>query len=405
MPAGTVILLGLLLVFGAPAPGDVASQKKTDASPSARFLELFDDYRHGDADAAIVSLGRWKETDVIAEGFPPAGADPHVRAALVMFFTETGMRKGTFGKFSDTSPKNILLLGWGLDKNFEVFSYRSYLLVKELTAQARKNRDEELLALVGRWYALSIAYCQRYRCPAEEGLQAMADHEVNDRPEVPLLIGSLSEPHAGLFQPTDQIVLHMFPLPGQITAETVTCSGSMMVGPDGCIYRPDDPNNDSNPTREAIWNYRRAINFDPSLIEGHLRLGRMLFLVNRKKDARPHLEQAFRDAQSRSLDYLTYVAALFLGDLNESENRLAEAADQFQLAAKLAPTSHVANLALGEALLRNGENSGWAEARHMFDDEPGFRKPPEPMTYYQLNQYWRAASDLRLLRDFVRSWR
>jgi Flp pilus assembly protein TadD len=175
----------------------------------------------------------------------------------------------------------------------------------------------------------------------------------------------------------------------------------MIVGPDGCMYRPDDLD---NPTREATWNYRRAVSIDPTNVEAHLRLGRMLFLINRKKDARPHLEQAFHDAQARKLDYLTYVAALFLGDLNRAEERFADAVENFRVAVALAPTAHTANLALGEALLRSGDSSGWAEARQMFDDEPGFAKQPEPMAYYLLNQYWRAAVDLRLMRDIVRSW-
>ena len=113
--------------------------------PSARFSLLFLQYRRADADAAVDALSRWTEGEVLAEGRAPSpNDDAWTRAALVSMLTEAGMRKGTFGRFSDFSPKSILLTGWGLDKNFEAYSFRSYSIVKDLTRVAQRRHDVAL---------------------------------------------------------------------------------------------------------------------------------------------------------------------------------------------------------------------------------------------------------------------
>src|SRR5579871_3589995 len=162
--------------------------------PSARFSLLFLQYRQADADAAVANLAKWTEGELMAEAVSSPTDDVWARAALATFLTEAGMRRGTFGLFSDYSPDSILLKDWGLDKNFEVASYRSQTIVKDLTRIAKKRNDDELLLFCGRWYAAATSYALRHANYAVKGLRDLADHDVGETGPVRLLMGSMYEP-------------------------------------------------------------------------------------------------------------------------------------------------------------------------------------------------------------------
>jgi tetratricopeptide (TPR) repeat protein len=357
-------------------------------------------YLRSDADAAIDALSQWTEGEVIAEAVPAPNDDVWARLALVSLLTETGMRKGTFGQWSDYSPKYILDKGWGLDKNFEIFSFRAYSLIKDLTRTARSKKDDALLRLCGRWYAMGTSFAVRFRSAAREGLQSIADRDLNDMPEVALVIGSYWESLDGPFVPIAQAP------PPAVTG----CSVVHFEGPDGCVYSPNRNAligvEQLNPTREALWGFKRAIELDPAMPEPHLRLGRLLHLLNLNVDAREQLQRALQDAIEQDLRFVTYMAGLFLGELEEHEQRWSDAVKHIRVAVAAAPTSHIANVALGEALLKSGDRGGWDEARRMFDDEDqAHPKKLDPWFYYRFAQYWRLASDLRDMRQTVRKAR
>ena len=137
--------------------------------------------------------------------------------------------------------------------------------------------------------------------PSFSGLQAMADHELGETPAVRLLIGSLIEPRVGPFMPT----------------ATMGARPGLFMGPDGLAYQKAcaDPCPRVTPTQEALYLLHRAVDADPALVEAHLRLGHVLHLINQNTEAKPHLERALRDAREQHLNFLVYMAGLFLGDV------------------------------------------------------------------------------------------
>jgi tetratricopeptide (TPR) repeat protein len=387
-----IVWLVASVIAASPAQKPQTARKPAPAvlsRPSARFSLLLLQYRRADADAAIESLSKWTEGEVLSEAVPSPNDDAWTRAALVSMLTEAGMRKGTFGRFSDFSPKSILLTGWGLDKNFEVYSFRSYSIVKDLTRMAQRRHDDALLTLCSRWYVMATVFSMRNGRPSFSGLQAMADHDLGETAAVRLLIGSLIEPRVGPFMPT----------------ATMGARPGLFMGPDGLAYQKAcaSPCPRVTPTQEALYLLHHAIDADPALVEAHLRLGHVLHLINQNIEAKPHLERALRDAREQHLNYLVYMAGLFLGDVAEHDNRFTDAIAYFREAIAVDPTAHIANVALGDALLRAGDGSGWAEARRMFDDEDQHHpKKTDPWFYYRTAQFWRLASDLREMRQLVR---
>lgn len=336
--------------------------------PSARFQLLFLQYRRADSDAAIDALSKWTEGELLAEAVPSPNDDIWTRAALVAFLTETGMRSGKFGYYSFYSPQWILDKSWGLDKNYEVYAFRSYAIVKDLTRTATLRHDDALLQFCARWYVMTVSYSLRYRRPARIGLQAMADHDLIDTVEIRLLIGSVGEP---LGEPIGSP-----PPPPRIIPPGI---------------------------QQGLWAMKEVLRRDPANVEAHLRLGHLRRLINENIEARAHLERALHDATERRLSFLAYMAGIFLGELDEHENRIADAITHFRAAVAADPGAHLANIALGDALLRSGDASGWAEARQMFDGEDqNHPKSLDPVYYYRFAQYWNLAALLREMRKTAR---
>jgi hypothetical protein len=395
-PAPPVITGSVRQLVGSQLPGRKLPPPAILSRPSARFSLLFLQYRRADSEAAVDSLSKWTEGEVLSEAVPSPTDDAWTRAALVSMLTEAGIRKGTFGRFSDYSPASILLTGWGLDKNFEVYSFRAFSLVKDLTRIAQTKRDDTLLTFCSRWYVIAASYSLRNGRQSREGLQAMANHDLNDRPEIQLFIGSFYEAIAGPF----------------VSTAIFTCWHPPLVqlwfeGPDGCIRDPEPPPPGAvNPKREALWGFRSALKTDSSLVEAHLRLGRFLHLLGQNLEAREHLEIAYGESKKRNIGFMTYMAGLFLGELDEHEDRLTDAVAHIRAAVDADPTAHIANVALGDAMLRAGDSQGWADARHLFDDEDqNHPKKLDPWFFYRFAQYWQVAAGLREMRQIVKDAR
>jgi len=357
--------------------------------PSARFSLLFLQYRHGDSDAAVDTLSKWTEGDVIAEAVPSPNDDVWMRASLASFLTEAGMHGGRFGYFSEFAPQSILLRGWGLDKVFEIYSYRSYSIVKDLTRIADRKEDDRLRSFCARWYVYMTSFSIRYRRPALTGLQAMADHDLSEDPDVSLMLGSIYESRSGPF------------------AESATAGcGRMIVSPDGCVPNPKTVTGDGSaaPTQEAAFLFKHALKVNPNLAEAHLRLGRLQHLLNQTADARPHLEQALQLAAQQDLGYVAYMAELYLGDIEEHDEHWPRAIALLRAAVRADPGAHIANIALGEALLRSGDRSGWVEAKQMFEGESqDAPRSLDPWFFYRFAQYWHMGAWLREIRQIARS--
>ena len=110
---------------------------------------------------------------------------------------------------------------------------------------------------------------------------------------------------------------------------------------------------DAQPFRaRAISLYRAAFDTAPDHAEGHLRLGRTLFLNGDEAAAAVELERALAASTDRRIVYLQH---LFLGALFERQDRLPEAERQYDMSAAAVPGAQTATLALTALRIRMGK--------------------------------------------------
>jgi TPR repeat protein len=130
-------------------------------------------------------------------------------------------------------------------------------------------------------------------------------------------------------------------------------------------------------------------------------------LIGWEKEARVALERGLADSDETHNVFGTYMASLFLGEIDEEmhgvEDKLAQAARHYQLAVEAVPRAHMARLALGQVLVRDGKDNGWLVARQMLEGEGAVRAAvPDPYAVYLFAQDWNLASRMRIMREWVR---
>ena len=94
---------------------------------------------------------------------------------------------------------------------------------------------------------------------------------------------------------------------------------------------------------QAEQDYLEALRFDQSYALAHIRLGRVLQLSGKLREARVSLERGQKIASGPLAPYL---AALFMGALQQDEKDIAGARQSFELAVAKAPNSQPAVVAL-----------------------------------------------------------
>jgi tetratricopeptide (TPR) repeat protein len=102
---------------------------------------------------------------------------------------------------------------------------------------------------------------------------------------------------------------------------------------------------------DAEGSYKRAVDADPSYALARIRLGRVEFLLNDPGRARTSLARGQASARGASQEFL---AAMFMGALQQSENDLAGARQSFERALAIAPRSQYAVAALAFLELLSG---------------------------------------------------
>ena len=194
-----------LVLVACLAVGVIAAGPQTSASSAPAFDQLFDQYRRGDAAAAVDAFSFWDNQRVSLEARrPDSTTDSASIAALALFLTETGFRRQTFGGFVEGTPPGfqpflgpMLFLGdWGLEDIFEPRSFRAHQLIETLVRRAKADRDERLLSFCRSWYILAVSYCERWQLQCTRGLLEEGEHHFggND-PEYLLLVGSIRQPY------------------------------------------------------------------------------------------------------------------------------------------------------------------------------------------------------------------
>lgn len=105
--------------------------------------------------------------------------------------------------------------------------------------------------------------------------------------------------------------------------------------------------------------YAKALRRDPGLLEARLRLGRVLLLRGRPREALPELERVLRGSPRPAQSYM---ARLFEGRTRERLGDPQGAAAAFAAAVERVPSGQSALVALGRALDRLGEGTRAQEA-------------------------------------------
>ncbi len=150
----------------------------------------------------------------------------------------------------------------------------------------------------------------------------------------------------------------------------------------------------------ALWERVRrtfddALAADASLHEARLRLGRVLWRLDRPEPARA----CFEEVLARSDDkVLLYLAHLFLGRIHEDQNRLADAEKEYQAALAVRPSSEAAAVALSHARLVLGDTVGAREAMDLGLEQVRLRVGGDPYKNYPMTHTREGQADLDAMR-------
>ncbi|MBN2318412.1 MAG: tetratricopeptide repeat protein [Acidobacteria bacterium] len=121
------------------------------------------------------------------------------------------------------------------------------------------------------------------------------------------------------------------------------------IPPDGMVYTFGSEKSELKQAREY---FQKALKADPDFAEARLHLGRIRGLLGDHKEA---LEELRKAARSLTDAQLLYYCSLYLGNELASLNRLTEAREQYEIAAKLYPGAQSPLLGLSQLALKTGD--------------------------------------------------
>ncbi len=139
-------------------------------------------------------------------------------------------------------------------------------------------------------------------------------------------------------------------------------------------------------TLDGLWarvrrTFEEAVAADPGLHEARLRLGRVLWRLNRPEPARACFEEVLSKSDDK---VLLYLAHLFLGRIHEDQNRLANAEKEYQAALVIRPLSEAASMAVSHTRLLMGDPEGAREVLGSGLDRVGLRAEIDPYKVYPM---------------------
>jgi hypothetical protein len=150
----------------------------------------------------------------------------------------------------------------------------------------------------------------------------------------------------------------------------------------------------------ALWERARrtfdeAIAADPKLHEARLRLGRVLWRLDRPEPARACFEEVLSKSDDK---VLLYLAHLFLGRIHEDQGRLGEAEKQYEAALAVRSTSDAAAVALSHVRLVMGDTGGAREAMEFGLNQLRVRVDGDPFKNYPMTHTREGQAALDALR-------
>ncbi len=137
--------------------------------------------------------------------------------------------------------------------------------------------------------------------------------------------------------------------------------------------------------------YRAAVAAMPGRLEARLRLGRVLQQRDRLPEARTELAPLVAAGDLR----VAYLAALFLGGIEDHEHHAAAAAGLYDRAAALIPSAQTARLAASEIRHRGGDRQAAADA---IPAAAGDGNDLDPWWSYVFGEFWRGEILLNAIR-------
>jgi tetratricopeptide (TPR) repeat protein len=382
------LLATLMLAFAGLVPAAPPRQ----SSPAQDLATLSEQYRHGDATAAVLRFATWDDKRLaeatlfvsnpkrVARTLEDATLArslnaPFSLASLVLLHTEVAILAGTMTALPPASP--------ALADRHAAAALRH---VQTLTRQAAT--DPGIRAFCRRWYVLVISVYSQFWRTADARVLARAGREAfGDEAEFLLAAGSVAETQMGPYEDVDAARTALAPAP--------VSRADCLVVPGGVV---------TEDRRDAEQSLRRALALDPPLVEARLRLGHVLLLENRPTEAQPELERALADARGADHTFVAHLAALFLGQLHERARRVDAARNAYETAISISPDGQSAHLAIGRLLVASGrQDEGWAAVRRMLGEGDGTRSPGQDLwQLYRGAQFWQAEDRLQWLRAWVR---
>lgn len=345
------------------------------ASP---YLDLVNQYRTGDQDDAVKALAVLREgrsadrvldelesLPVSATSVPDPAKAPQAAAALHLETAFYMMRRGE----TSAAAQHLHIARQIVDSSR--FQHLAKIRPELRDEHARFRRDVYLGVL--------------WMLQAEHGDDPLVKHLDRIRGEYPndgdvaLALGTFEE-----YQSSSAIIRVMRPP-----------TAVMAAGP----WRR---NTQQILLQSAEKHLRNALKFDPSLVEAHLRLGRVLQQRGLLPDARAELEAALGPDTPLPIRYL---ASMFLIDvLDASGQSAASLARARDLVARF-PECQSAQLALSRAYEARGQRAAGLTALAPLWKEESQRRCVDPWWGYYLGQVWRTGALLERLRGQVRAAR
>jgi tetratricopeptide (TPR) repeat protein len=161
-----------------------------------------------------------------------------------------------------------------------------------------------------------------------------------------------------------------------------------------------DVGSDRAELKQAEAFFRRTLAANPSMAEAHLRLGRVLSLLERPADAVPELREAIASTEE---DLLRYYGQLFLGAAEEMLSHFDAARDAYAAAAMLSPDAQSPRLALSALARRRGNRADALRELTQILEPPAEEQADDPWWTYHIAQARNVDELLEQLRQPFRA--
>lgn len=337
------------------------------ALEQSHLVQVLDQYRRGDADAAVATFALWDAKRVDAETRLPIGDDdPWAIAALAMLHVEAALVNDLAARSWPAAPRDTVSPK-GSRAVPNVHSRASIVLMQRLGEIARGRQDSRLLEFYRR---SAVAGAPNRVSPEDDSLWNGRFHEHWMGPEICC---------------------------GGISFSTSTAGESGRIeSSHGRFVRSH--------AFEAEKAFRDVLSQQPTFAEARLRLGRLLYFLDRAEDSERELVRALKDARAANDVFSGYLAALFLGQLHEDRGRTKQAAESYETGIAIFPSGQSAYLSLGRLLIASGDaDKGWRTARSALAGQPGSNTTFDPWYVYPAGSIvWEYARQVQELRVMVR---